>query len=170
MTLPVNLPKAVKEYYELWKDAKTHSLSLSLTLPNDHLCWDLSGHCTLHCTISGQPWPALVSFLICSPHLRSQCQKREPLEVRGLPLPTASMLFHCPVSTQDKNFYCWATHFLSGLFSQSELVSLLVPMLSSCFSNPRVLPVTRSNEELAMTAVSELWELICTIKNNPNSF
>lgn len=98
------------------------------------------------------------------------------------------MLFHCPVSSQDEHFHCWETHLLPGPSSQgvglktaqmqglttelSEelLIPLLVPMLSGCFNNPRVLPVTRNNEELAMTAVSELWELVCTVKNNPNSF
>lgn len=34
---------------------KAHSLCLSLTLPNDHLCQDLSGHCALLCS----PWAAL---------------------------------------------------------------------------------------------------------------
>lgn len=42
---------------------KTHSLCLSLTLPNDHLCQDLSGHCVLCCAVPRQPWPALFSFL-----------------------------------------------------------------------------------------------------------
>lgn len=99
MTLPVNLPRAVKGTLGFAKTCnKSHSLCssecLSLALPNDHLCWDLSGHSTAHCAFAGQPLTALTLL----PHLHLASQEPQVwkgcfalMEIRRLPLLVTSV-------------------------------------------------------------------------------
>lgn len=89
---------------------KSHWLCLSLTLPNDYLCQDLSGHCVLCCAVPRQPWPALVSLSRASTS-GATSQKRAPLEISVFPLLIASTLLHCRV--QPKATFSVGKHSLS---------------------------------------------------------
>lgn len=189
MTLPVNLPRVVKGALGFAKTCnKSHSLCscerLSLALPNDHLCWDLSGHSTAHCAFAGQP---LTAFTLL-PHLQLASQEPQVrkgcfalTEIKGLPLPVTSV-FAVQFQPQMRRVFGvgqntfrqvsvpkvlgWRWHRCTDS-PQSYLqnclhlfvLCLLVPTLPSCFSNPRGLPMTWNNEELGTTGVSELGNL-----------
>lgn len=162
MTSPVNLPTAVKGYCDLWWHATNHTHYVSplfcLMTTSARIVRTL---CFAVQSLGSLDLPEVPSLSRASTS-RATGQNRAPLEFRGFPLLIASVFF--TVLFQPKTTFSAEQLSLSRpLFSSvrmkaaqtwevliqlaAELLTVLfVPMLSSCFKNPRVLPITRNNK------------------------